>query len=76
MRVAFEVPNDAGVAQAVNRGTVPALREEESEFSRSVARIAEAIEPELAAPEVPSPAAGGTTRLRRLVPRRVVEGRA
>jgi pilus assembly protein CpaE len=76
VRVAFEVPNDSSVAQAVNQGTVPALEEEGSEFARSIARIAEALEPALRATESPLANGGGTTRLRRLVPRRVYEGRA
>jgi pilus assembly protein CpaE len=75
VKVAFEVPNDAAVAQAVNRGAVPALHERDSEFAKAVGRIAGAIEPALAAPETPAPVAAGTNRLRRLVPRRTVEGR-
>ncbi len=77
VRVAFEVPNDQVVAPAVNRGAVPALTEVESEFAVAVAHIAAGLEPSLTLPpasdEVP---VAGTTRLRRLVARRVVEGRA
>ena len=77
VRVAFEVPNDAVVAPAVNRGTVPALRETESEFAGAIARLAAALEPTLEAPPLTpeEPVTGTTTRLRRLVTRHAVEGR-
>ena len=76
MPVAFEVPNDPVVAPAVNRGTVPSLHETESEFAKALARIASAIQPTIAAPPSKQAAhARSAPRLRRLVPRRVIEGR-
>ena len=76
VRVAFEVPNDQVVAPSVNRGAVPALKEVESEFAMAVARVAAALEQSLEVPEASEPPAPGTARLRRLMTRRVVEGRA
>jgi pilus assembly protein CpaE len=77
VRVAFEVPNDPVVGSSVNRGAVPALKETESEFAAAVARVACVLDPSLDAPDEPEvPTIGGGTRLRRLMPRRVVEGRA
>jgi pilus assembly protein CpaE len=75
-RIAFEVPNDPVVAPAVNRGTVPALQETDSEFAAAVARIASSIQPTIAAPPAPQAAvARSAPKLRRFVPRRVLEGR-
>ena len=77
LRVAFEVPNDAIVAPAVNQGAVPALRSAESEFAQAVARVAVALEPTLEiSAETPEEPAAGTNRLRRFVTRHAVEGRA
>jgi pilus assembly protein CpaE len=76
--VAFEVPNDPVVAPMINRGSVPALKETESDFALAVVRVANVLEPSLASPEAAEPpsSAMGPTRLRRLVARHVVEGRA
>jgi pilus assembly protein CpaE len=76
--VAFEVPNDPVVAPMINRGSVPALKETESDFALAVVRVATVLEPSLASPEAAEPpsSAMGPTRLRRLVARHVVEGRA
>ena len=76
--VAFEIPNDPVVAPAVNRGTVPALHESDSEFAHAIARVASSLQPALAAPAraADSSFAGATTRLHRFVPRRLLEGRA
>ena len=78
--VAFEIPNDPVVAPAVNRGTVPALHESDSEFAHAIARVASALQPALAAPAravgSSSSFAGATARLHRFVPRRLLEGRA
>ena len=76
VRVAFEVPNDPVVAPSVNRGAVPSLKESESEFAAAVACIAAALEPTLELPETLEAPAVGSTRLRRLMARRAVEGRA
>jgi Flp pilus assembly CpaE family ATPase len=75
--VAFEVPNDPVVAPAVNRGTVAALHETESEFAGAVATIAASVHPALAAPPTTTTVTLARTapRLRRFVPRRVLEGR-
>ncbi len=75
--VAFEIPNDPVVPPAVNRGTVPALHEGDSEFAHAIARIASALQPAL--PVLARPVASASTgaaRLHRLVPRRLLEGRA
>ena len=76
MRVAFEVPNDPVVAPAVNRGTVPSLHEADSEFAYALGQIAASLQPTLAAPLPRNVALARTApRLRRFVPRRVLEGR-
>ena len=76
IRVSFEVPNDPVVAPAVNRGTVAALHETESEFAHALAQIAASLQPTLAAPPPRNMDLARTTpRLRRFVPRRVLEGR-
>jgi pilus assembly protein CpaE len=75
--VAFEIPNDPVVAPAVNRGTVPALHESDSEFAQAIARMASSLQPALSAPpRAVASASAGATRLHRFVPRRLLEGRA
>jgi len=74
--VRFEIPNDAVVAPAVNRGAAPVLHEPDSEFARALTLIAGTLQPTIAAPSARNMMSERTApRLRRLVPRRVLEGR-
>jgi pilus assembly protein CpaE len=76
VRVTFEIPNDPVVAPSVNRGTVPSLADEGSEFSRALAQVAASLQPTIAVPPVREAAyERPTQRFRRFVPRRVLEGR-
>jgi pilus assembly protein CpaE len=70
--VRFEVPNDPGVALAVNRGVAAALLEAGSEFTHAVSAIADAMEPVDVAAAGPSTE---TSKRRWLTARRLLEGR-
>jgi len=75
-RVSFELPNDPSVPEAVNRGNPASLRADGAEFEQAIARLARSVAPELAQdePEIPVKSTG-TVGLRRLMPRRALEGR-
>ena len=75
-RVAFELPNDQSVPEAVNRGNPASLRANGSQFEQAIGRLAQSIVPELAQDELEIPVkTAGTAGLRRFMPRRPVEGR-
>lgn len=73
--VEFEIPNDTAVAQSVNNGTSPLLRDVGSEFGKAIVRIASSLLPELSVPESNPVRSSRQTRMLRLVTRRVMEGR-
>jgi pilus assembly protein CpaE len=75
-RVSFELPNDPSVPEAVNRGNPASLRANGTDFEQAIARLARSVAPELAQdePELPVKSTGAVS-LRRLMPRRALEGR-
>ncbi len=74
MRVLHEIPNDAVVAPAVNRGAAAVLLEPDSEFAAAIASLAAAADP---AGSRPATVLATTSKRRWLTPaRRLLEGRS